>query len=61
MTKYQVIERTDGMYQTYQNIGKKCMFPAFNTLRDNHIYMAVVRKDYKTGIVGNVSIRKETI
>lgn len=64
MTKYTIVERLKSnqhpeggsVFQPQQNTGKRWLFPAFDTLRDAHIYMGAIRKDYKTGIVGNVSI-----
>jgi hypothetical protein len=58
MTKYKIIERPDGLFQPLQNKGGKWLFPVFESLHDAHIYMEAVRSDYKTGIVGNVSIER---
>ena len=58
MTKYTIVKRLDGLFQPQQNTGKKWLFPAFDSLRDAHIYMEAVRRDYKAGIVGNVSIEE---
>lgn len=62
-TKYTIVEKLkpghptgDSFFQPQQNTGKRWLFPAFDTLRDAHIYMRLARKDYTSGIVGNVSI-----
>jgi hypothetical protein len=54
--KYSVVKRKNGYYQPQKEYGHKMLYPAFDSLRDAHIFMRYTRKDYITGIVGNVQI-----
>jgi len=59
--KYSVIELVNGLYQPQREYGNKMLYPAFDSLRDAHIFMRYTVKNYQTGVVGNVQIIKQVI